>query len=464
MLTPPTSASPLRRAGFRWFFAGQTVSLLGSSMAPVALAFAVLDASGHAGDLGIVLAARMLPLLGFLLIGGAVADRLPRRAVLVVSNLGAALTQGAVAALLLTGHYTLGTIAGLELLGGLLSAFTTPALRGLVPELVPPDQIQRANALLGTVRNGSRVLGPSVSGVLVVATGGGAAIALDALSYLLAAGCLWRLPSSPPGLLGPPGPPGPGGGPVAAPDPAGTARRHLVRDLREGWAAFRGTAWLWPVTLAFCGVNLVQTGTWQILGPELTARAGSAATWGLLLSVRGAGMLLMSSILYRLHVKRLLAFSQLMSVLLGLPLVALGVRLPLPWLLATAFVAGLGSAVASIGWDTSLQEHVPQRLLSRVAAYDDLFSYIAIPVGQLSVGPASAAFGPHTATAVSGLASMAFALLPLTLRSVRRLPHAGPERPTPEQTPAVGAAAEHAAAALPEADPATGEPTAPGSP
>ncbi|WP_084729196.1 MFS transporter [Streptacidiphilus neutrinimicus] len=451
MPTPPSTASPLRRAAFRWFFAGQTVSLLGSSMAPVALAFAVLDASGRAGDLGIVLAARMLPLLGFLLIGGAVADRLPRRAVLVVSNLGAALTQGAVAAMLLTGHYTLGTIAGLEFLNGLLSAFTTPALRGLVPELVPPDQIQRANALLGTVRNGSRVLGPSVSGVLVVATGGGAAIALDALSCLLAAGWLGRLPSN-----------------QASPPAAGPARRHLARDLREGWAAFRGTDWLWPVTLAFCAVNLVQTGTWQILGPELTARAGSAATWGLLLSVRGAGMLLMSSVLYRLHVRRLLAFSQLMSALLGLPLLALGTRLPLPWLLACAFVAGLGSSVASIGWDTSLQEHVPQRLLSRVAAYDDLFSYIAIPVGQLSVGPASAAFGPYAATAVSGLASTVFALLPLTLRSVRRLPHAGPERRSSEPAPPLRTTVEPAAAALPDggghgAGHGADEPAAPGA-
>ncbi|WP_084700363.1 MFS transporter [Streptacidiphilus anmyonensis] len=429
MLTPPTSASPLRRAGFRWFFAGQTVSLLGSSMAPVALAFAVLDASGRAGDLGIVLAVRMVPLLGFLLIGGAVADRLPRRAVLVVSNLGAALTQGAVATLLLTGHYALGTIAGLEFLNGLLSAFTTPALRGLVPELVPSDQLQRANALLGTVRNGSKVLGPSMSGLLVVATGGGAAIAIDAFSYLLAAGCLWRLPSR---ASTPPG---------SGADPAGAARRHLARDLREGWSAFRGTGWLWPVTLAFCGLNLVQTGTWQILGPELTARAGSAATWGLLLSARGAGMLLMSSVLYRLYVRRLLAFSQLMSMLVGLPLLALGVRLPVPWLLVIAFVAGTGSAVSSIGWDTSLQEHVPRRLLSRVAAYDDLFSYIAIPIGQLSVGPASAAFGPYTATTVSGLASVAFAALPLTLRSVRRLPHSSPEQrtsepPTSEPTPA----------------------------
>ncbi|SEL57804.1 MFS transporter [Streptacidiphilus jiangxiensis] len=411
------SASPLRRHGFRWFFVGQTVSLLGSSMAPVALAFAVLDASHHAGDLGVVLAARMLPLLGFLLIGGAVADRLPRRVVLLVSNLGAALTQGAVATLLLSGHYGLGAVAALEFLNGLLSAFTTPALRGLVPELVDTDQLQRANALLGTVRNGSKVFGPGLSGVLVVATGGGVAIALDALSYLLAAVCLARLPSS------------------SGPAPERGARRRLARELREGWDAFRGTPWLWRVTLAFCGVNLVMTGTWQILGPELSAREGSAATWGLLLSVRGAGMLLMSSLLYRFTVRRLLMTGQLVGVLSALPLMALGAGLPVPWLLAAGFLGGLGFTLSSIGWDTTLQEHVPKGLLSRVSAYDDLFSYLAIPVGQLAVGPVAAAFGPQAVTTVAGLASMGFILLPLTSRAVRRLPHALPGEPAPVPAP-----------------------------
>ncbi|MEY9878200.1 MFS family permease [Streptacidiphilus sp. MAP12-33] len=408
-----SSDSPLRRSGFRWFFAGQTVSLSGSAMAPVALAFAVLDASGRAGDLGVVLAARMLPMLGFLLIGGAVADRLPRRTVLLVSNLGAALTQGAVAALLLSGHYSLGAVAGLEFLNGLLSAFTTPALRGLLPELVDPAQLQRANALLGSVRNGSKVFGPSLSGVLVVAAGGGVAIALDAVSYLLATVCLARLPR--------------GGGATAAP----ATRRGLTRELREGWDAFRGTPWLWRVTLAFCGVNLVQTGTWQILGPELTAREGSAATWGLLLSVRGVGMLLMSSLLYRLTVRRFLAVGQLAGVLSALLVLALGAGLPVPWLLVAAFVGGLGFTVSSISWDTSLQEHVPRQLLSRVCAYDDLFSYLAIPIGQLAVGPAAAAFGPRTVTTAAGLLYIALVLLPLTSRAVRRLPHAVPGSPDP---------------------------------
>ncbi|GCB94298.1 MFS transporter [Streptomyces noursei] len=188
-------SSPLSYPGFRWFLTGQAVSLLGSAMAPVALAFAVLDGSGgRPGDLGVVLAARMLPMLALLVVGGVTADRFRRRTVLVAANLGSAAAQGAVAGLLLTGRYALPSVAGLEVLGGVCAAFTTPALRGLVPEVVGAAALRPANALLSTVRNAAKVLGPSLSGGLVVAVGSGPAIVCDAVSFAVAAGCLARLP------------------------------------------------------------------------------------------------------------------------------------------------------------------------------------------------------------------------------------------------------------------------------
>ncbi|MFD8382423.1 MFS transporter [Streptomyces sp. NPDC059679] len=405
----------LRQTDFRWFFTGQLVSLLGSSMAPVALSLAVLNASGRANDLGVVVATRMVPLLVFLLIGGATADRLPRRTVLVAANLGSALTQGCVAAVLLTDHYSLPVVAGLEFLNGVLAAFTTPALRGLVPELVAKGELRQANSLLASVRNGTKVFGPSISGLLVVAVGGGPAIGFDALTYLLAAGCLARLPVA-----------------VGATVPA--ARRvTLRRDLREGWAQFRGTRWVWSVTLSFCAINLVQTGTWQVLGPELTKQLSSEATWGFLLSARGLGMLLMSTLIYRLTVRHLLRAGQLACALGALPLLAIGAQLHTPWLITAAFVAGLGTSLTGTAWDTSLQEHIPPRVLSRVAAYDALLSYISNPIGQLSVGPLAHAFGGFHVATSAALCYAAAALLPLAYPSVRRLPHAQTKVPTEAQ-------------------------------
>lgn len=389
------------------------MSLLGSSMAPVALAFAVLDASGSAQDLGVVLAVHMLPLLALLLVGGAVADRSSRRNVLVAAHLGSALTQGAVAALLLTGHYSLMPVAVLEFLNGALAAFTTPALRGVVPQLVDKARLQQANALLGTARNATKILGPSLAGVLVSAVGSGPAIAVDAFSYLLAAGFLARL--------------------TFTQDTNAASHRPttLLTDIRYGWTEFRAIRWVWVGTLSFCLMNLAQTGTWQILGPQLTRQISGEATWGFVLSARGIGLLMSSLLMYRLVVRHLLRLGQLTNALAALPLLALGAHLHAPWLLAAAFVAGLGSAVTAVAWDTSLQEHVPPHALSRVASYDDLLSYVAIPVGQLSVGPLARTYGAFHVAAVAGILSAAAAVLPLASRSVRRLPHAGPPRPEP---------------------------------
>lgn len=387
---------------FRWFLAGRAVSLLGSSMAPVALAFAVLDASGNPSDLGVVLAGRMLPLLGFLLVGGVAADRFSRRAVLVVSSTGAGLTQGAVAVVLLTGHYGLLLVTVLEVTNGTLDAFTTPALRGVVPELVAPAALQRASSVLASTRNATKILGPSAAGILVVTVGSGAAIALDALSFVVAAALLARLD---------------------LPRPARGAPSTLRRDLLEGWSAFRGTRWVVVVVAASTVMNLVQTGTWQILGPALTEQRSGAATWGFVLTARGVGLLVASLLTARLVVRHLLRWGQLAVALVGLPLVALGLQLGAAWLVASALVAGMASAVGAIAWETSIQEHVPRRVLSRVASLDDLFSYAAIPLGQLAVGPLAGALGAPAVVLVAAVVFLAAATAPLLSRSVRDLPH-----------------------------------------
>lgn len=375
-------------------------------MAPVALAFAVLDASDHPADLGVVLAANLVPHLLLLLVGGATADRFSRRTVLVTANVGSALTQGAVAVILLTGNYSLALVAGLEFANGALAAFTTPALRGVVPELVTSGQLQKANALLGSARNATRIIGPTTAGVVVAAAGSGQAIAFDAITFVIAAGCLLRLPAS---------------------KTTTAARTPLGRDIREGASYFRSVRWLWPVSLAFFVVNLVQTGPWQILAPQLVSQHGGPQVWGLVLSARAVGLLVMSVVMYRLVIRHALRITVLGGAVAAVPLLSLGLGLPTSGLIVAAVLGGACASASAITWDSTLQEHIPHNKLSRVASIDDLLSYAAIPVGQLAAGPLAATIGAPTVCLASALVCIAATSAALLNRSVRDLKHVAPQ-------------------------------------
>jgi MFS family permease len=401
-----SASSPWQRPGFRWFFFGQFVSLLGSGMSPVALAFAVLGASGgNSKDLALVLAAQTVPILA-LPLGGAVADRFPRATVLVVAHLGAALGQGVLAVLLITGNYHLVAVMVLAALNGLSISFTSPALRGILPQLVAKSALQRANSAQATARNITRIIGPAVGGVLVVTVGGGWAIGIDAVTYLAAAVCMTRLRL-----------------PAAS---ANGARTNLFRELRDGWSAFRSLPWVVVIVPAFFGANFILAGVWLVLGPSIARESENLgeATWGVVLSARALGLLIMGLVMYRLTMTRLLSVGQACAALAAVPFILLGFDLPAIWLIAAALVAGLGTAVTGISWETSLQEHVPPEVLSRVASYDQFGSWISVPLGQLAVIPVAAAFGERQVAVVGGVLFIVLTLIPLAFPSVRNLRHA----------------------------------------
>ena len=395
-------AHPLRDAQFRWFFAGRLVSLMGSSMVWVALTFAVLEASDRTSDLSVVVASYTVPLALFQLFGGAVADRFSRSTVLVVSHLGSALTQGTSAVLLLTGNYHLAALAALSALNGTMQAFSSPALVGIVPELVDRAYIQRANALLSATRNATRIVGPSVAGLIVVGAGGGWAVAVDAASYLVAALCLARL---------------------RLPAPVRAAGASMFRDLREGWGVFRSLTWVWAGSLAFAGINFVQAGVWGVLGPVIAQDTIGAGAWGFVLSSVAAGFLVSSVVMYRLTFTHLLLAGQVCAVLGAVPLLLLGVGVPVPVLVVGAFLSGAGTGVYGIAYETSMQEHIPGDSLSRVVSIDTVGSMVTVPLGQLAVIPVAAAFGDAQVAVAGGIVYALVALAVIAVRPVRQLRH-----------------------------------------
>src|SRR5579884_631716 len=268
----PTSLGPLGERDFRVLFAGRTVSMLGSAMAPIALAFAVLDTlNGSSTDLGIVLASRQVAVVALLLIGGVFGDRLARHRVMVGSNAASGATQGIVAALLLTGHANVFSLATLSALSGAASAFFLPASSGIIPQTVPADQLQQANAVLRLGLNGTTIVGAALGGVIVAATSPGAAIGVDAISFLVAAVALstMRVRSNQP-----------------------MKRSTVLFELREGWTDFRSRTWLWSIVLQFGVLSAAAGGAVNVLGPIVAKHhLGGAAGWGLVITAQTVGLI-----------------------------------------------------------------------------------------------------------------------------------------------------------------------------
>ena len=168
----------LRHTTFRLLFAARAISFFGTNVVPVALAFAVLDL-GDAADLGLVLGARTLAQIAALLAGGVLGDRLPRKLVLIGSDSSSFAIQLAMGLLLVSGHAEVWHLIVLQLAGGAATAFHSPATSGLVPETVPPDELQQANALMTFARFGATIGGAAAGGILVATIGSGWAIAVD---------------------------------------------------------------------------------------------------------------------------------------------------------------------------------------------------------------------------------------------------------------------------------------------
>ncbi len=400
-MTWAASLAPLRAPNFRWYYASRFVNALGGAMANVALAFAVLDISGSATDLGLVLAAHTVPMVALLLYGGVLSDRLPRVLVIQVSNVVSAVAQGTIAFLVISGTADLWMLIWLSVVHGAASAMSLPAIASVMPQLVPRDQLQPANALVSLSGNGLRVLGPALAALLVVTAGPGWALAVDAATWGIAALLLLPVRIPPRQATG------------VAPD--------TIAELREGWAFFRSITWLWVVVLAFGFLNAIYSGAVLTLGPVVAQDTVGRQAWGYALSAEAAGLLLMTVIMLRVRLERPLLVGMLGIAVIGVPILMLGADpKPVPLVIAF-FVAGMGTELFSLGWLLAMQENIDESMLSRAFSYDALGSFIAMPLGQLMFGPLGDAFGLQRVLVISGVVYVLIALLTLLSRSVRTL-------------------------------------------
>lgn len=390
---------------FRLVFGAAVVSLLGDGIIPVALAFAVLDLTGSATDLGIVLGARSVALVGSLLAGGVVADRVSRRTVMLAADLVRLVGQGAIAALLVLGHATVAELAVSQALLGAATGFFNPASSGLIPTIAGP-RLQQATSLRGMAMAAGDIAGPALAGALVVTTSPGIALLVDAASYGVSALLLARV----------------------RPDLRADAppQRRFASELREGFAEVRSRTWLWATLLALSVCNAATVG-FPVLGALVAKRhLGGAGAWGLILAVQGVGSLIGGSALLRLAPRRPLLAATAIGLLPVAPTALLAVPAPLALIAVAALAAGLGTMVFNTLWETTLQQQVPEAARSRVSSYDWFGSLALQSLGLIAIGPLAGAVGVSAALyACAAIELVAVASL-LAVRDIRTLTTAVP--------------------------------------
>ncbi|MFE0645959.1 MFS transporter [Streptomyces sp. NPDC058877] len=442
MTTPAAPRpAPLRSRRPEWadrnfllLTAATVVTNLGTHGALIATTWAVFESQGDAGDVGLVAMARFLPLVLFLLVGGAVADRLPRHRVMVSANALNCVSQAVFAALVLSGEARIWQMMVLTALCGTGQAFFNPAAEGMLMASVSGEQASRAFAVFRLAMHGAAIGGAALGGALVAFVGPGWVLAIDAVAFAVAGGLrafldVRNVPERKPG-----------GG--------------LFADLREGWQEFVGRPWLWSIVAQFSVVVGLIGAVESVYGP-LVARdeLGGARPWGIALAAYGAGTVAGAVLMTRWKPRRMLFVGTLCVFPIALPSAALAVPLAPAGLTAAMFVSGVAIEVFGVSWMTTMHQEIPEEKLSRVSAYDWFGSTALLPLSTALAGPVEEAVG--RSEALWGAAALMVFVTALVLfvpdvRNMTRRPHteevsAGspgappPDVPLPRQSPSADA-------------------------
>lgn len=390
---------------FRLLFTGQLLSVLGDRVTMLVLPFAVLSVGGGAIGVVVVSIAQFLPFVLLALPAGVLADRVDRRRIMVVSDavrFGVQLVAGIA---LLTHHADVTLLVVLAALFGAGDAFFQPAMTGLLPATVAPERLQQANAVRGLTFSIGSIAGPVIGGGLIALVGPGGSFLFDSATFVVSAITLLLLRPR-----------------KAVVDPAHD-RAHFFADLAAGAASVRSRPWV----VAFLGAGAAYTvlvlPAIFVLGPVLSGeRFGGAPGWALITAGFGVGSLVGDLLLLRWRPRFALRVSALALIGASCQGLIIGSGLGTVPVAALEVLAGVCVTVYFSLWETSLQEHVPDAELSRVASYDYLAGTGTMPLGSVAAGALTSVLSAGSAILLLGGAGLVAAFAVILVPAVRRLP------------------------------------------
>ena len=397
-LTPPPriqAFGAFRHRDFRLLWTGQVVSAIGDAAFFTALGWRAFTLVGSQ-RLGIVFICQGIGLLATLLIGGALADRLPRRLMMIASDLARFVVVGAIALADATGHLSFPLLLALAFLAGLGDGFFFPAFGGIVPLVVEAEALPSANSLIGVSRWGAILVGPSLAALLYGAVGSSVVFALDALSFLVSAGLLW----------------------LARPrEITQEPKEGPLGDIATGIRYVASYPWLWVTISMFAIILMLQLAPQQVLMPALIRDhfGRGVAAYGLLTTIFGAGTVAGTLTYGQFQVQRRRGLVNYTFWLLNSLAIAAMVLSP-SYEVATmfAFLRGLCVGYGVAMWETMLQQLVPENMLSRVVSLDFFGSFGLMPIGLAFAAAVSTLASPRAIIAAGALISAAMIATAMT--------------------------------------------------
>lgn len=388
--------------GFTSLAISRFISNVGNGISPIALAYGVLSLEGANGkDLSIVMAARFVPLLGFMLFGGVIADRFQRNRLVGGADMIGSFLAAVSAVSLIAGFSSVWLLATMGALFGILNAIWWPAMSGVLPEILPKEKLQSGNAIIGLTTNIGYIIGTLSGGVLVATIGAGWGLLADAISFFIAGAIVWFLP-----ILGRAKDQSPG----------------ILHDLIVGWREFISRSWVIAMVFAFALINMAFESMLSVLGPlNFSDPETGPKLWSYNLAALTIGMLIGGVWVLKVKFRKPLFVSMILIAISSIWDFSLALDFPLVFGLIAGVFSGISLEVFMVTWNTSLQSHVPEESYSRVSSYDTLGSYGIAPLGIVVAGPLAMHFGVNAILFITGVTTLVAAGLSLLVKSVRNL-------------------------------------------
>ena len=390
---------------FRTLLIARIISNVGNGLGPIALAFGVLSLEGATPtSLSIVMAAQLGPMVVFMLFGGVLADRYPRALVVGTSDIFLSGFVVANGIMLINGSATVMSLAIIAFISGSLNALWWPAFAGLVPEVVPEEDLQSANSVIGLGANAANIAGTVAGGIIVAGIGAGWAMVIDGISFFIAGILVFTLRK------------------FGKTRDTTEHTPSVFEDLAHGWKEFSSRSWVVTVVAGYCILNMIFESVLGVVGPvHAEQELGGPKPWSYILAALSVGMMAGVLVSLKVRPKRPLLIALVAQLGVAVWIFTIGVTNWIPLIMVSAFFAGIAFDFFFVLWQTAMQSNIPRESLSRVSSYDAFGSLVFAPFGLVIAGPITERIGTEQTLIGMGIIFAVVLAAMLSVASVRNL-------------------------------------------